>query len=85
MLPAMPQAGENDTALTRFAERVQGSLENMTVPIGVLFDSTRRQPISTAEMLRLQAAIGEYSATILTLSHIAQSVGSTVQSLVQRS
>ncbi|WP_321890027.1 hypothetical protein [Paraburkholderia bannensis] len=83
--PQMPQADGADSAIAQFAGRIQGSLENMTIPIGVLFDTTRRHPLSTAEMLWLQAVVGEYSVTIDTLSHVAQSFGSTVQSLTQRS
>ncbi|MGA7782965.1 MAG: hypothetical protein WCA85_35380 [Paraburkholderia sp.] len=83
-LPQTPQADAGNSGLAQFAERMQGSLESMTVPLGVLFDPSRRRGLSTAELLWLQAAAGEYSASLLTLSHIAQSVGSTIQSLTQR-
>ena len=83
-LPETPQADAGSSGLAQFAERMQGSMESMTVPLGVLLDPSRRRPLSTAEMLWLQAGIGEYSTSILTLSHIAQSVGSTIQSLTQR-
>lgn len=79
-----PPDDERTGALARMVDGLQGSLDNLTAPLSALADPARRRNLSTAEMIWLQAATGEYTVTLLTLSHVSQSVGSAVQSLTQR-
>lgn len=78
------QANAGGDALTRLAEQAQQTLERAAAPIDSLFDPSRRQAPTTSEMLLLQASVSNYTVTLLTLSHLAQSAGSTIQSLTQR-
>ncbi|SAK61865.1 hypothetical protein AWB80_02718 [Caballeronia pedi] len=84
---APTQASPDDVgghALTRLAERAQDSLQSAAAPLDILRDPARRHPLTTSELLSLQAAVSDYSVTLLTLSHLAQSAGSAIQSLTQR-
>ncbi|SAK67542.1 hypothetical protein AWB77_02627 [Caballeronia fortuita] len=83
--PTQPSSGEaGEPMLSRLAERAQDSLQSAAAPLDILRDPARRNPLTTGELLTLQAAVSDYSVTLLTLSHLAQSAGSAIQSLTQR-
>lgn len=75
--------GDGD-GLTRIAEQAQQLVQNDSAAVVGLLDSARRKAPTTGEMLMLQAAVSNYSITLQTLSHLAQSAGSAIQSLTQR-
>ncbi|MDR5816463.1 MULTISPECIES: hypothetical protein [unclassified Caballeronia] len=75
--------GDSD-GLTRIAERAQQLVQNDSAAIIGLLDPARRKAPTTSEMLMLQSAVTNYSVTLNTLSHMAQSAGSAIQSLTQR-
>jgi hypothetical protein len=82
--PAQLDVGTGGEGITRLAEQAQFALQGAAAPLGALLDPTRRRPLTTGEMLTLQAAVSDYSVTLITLSHLAQSVGSAIQSITQR-
>ncbi|MDR5782062.1 hypothetical protein QCE63_21925 [Caballeronia sp. LZ065] len=80
--PARVGLGSHE--LTQIAEHVQNLVHGQSAAIAGVLDSARRQGPTTGEMLMLQAAVSDYSITLQTLSHLAQSAGSAIQSLTQR-
>jgi len=83
MPPPPPQVDGENISLEHFIDRIQGSMESITAPITAMFDKAYRRPLGTAEMIRLQAAVGDYTNMLNILSHVSQSVGTAVQSLTK--
>jgi hypothetical protein len=82
--PARAGIGGEGDGLTRLAENAQDLVRGASAPVNALLDPARRHGPTTGEMLMLQTAVSNYSITLQTLSHLAQSAGSAIQSLTQR-
>ncbi|CAM2168029.1 Type III secretion protein [Paraburkholderia sacchari] len=81
---ATQQFNHDASGLSQFAQEVQGMVESKSTRIGALLDPNRKHRLSTSEMLWLQAAMGDYSVTMLTISSTAQSLTSSIQTLLQK-
>jgi hypothetical protein len=80
--PARADSGAD--GLVRLAGRAQELMQGTEAPFDALLDPARRHGPTTSEMLALQTAVSNYTITLLTISHLAQSAGSAIQSLTQR-
>ncbi len=85
-VPATQQPKEDAPPMLEvLIERAQQAQEQWSARIAKQLDVVAKGQLSTADMLRLQVAMGEFSIGTQVMTQVSEKVSSAIQTLMQRS